>query len=463
MSSNEKALKSGVWYTISNFLLKGIDFITIPIFARLMSKTEYGLYSNYISWLQIVLVIGSLYLFPSLYSARYDYENKIENYIRTILLIGSTAALIEMIFVIIFSSYFESLFSTNCKFILLMFVYAMVRPAFEVFLVTERIKYNYKKSIGVSAIAAVSSISISLLLVLLFEDKYQARILGTYIPLVFLCALLYIHYMRNSSQFEQECGKYALKIGLPYVPHALAMIVLSSTDRIMITHYCGASDTALYSLAYTCALGVTVLWSSVNTAFAPWLGEKIHNHEYVLIHDFSSKYVFVVAVPVVGLILLAPEILFVLGGNQYVDAKFVIPPIMAGCFIQFIYSMYVDIEQFLKKTGGMAIASVLGALLNLGLNYVFIPIYGYTAAAYTTLCGYLFLLIIHYFLVSNLEMTHIYNKKTIICSLLFMLIISVITLYLYSYNILRYAIVGVYLILFVLIFNRFNVKAMLRK
>ncbi|MBQ9504828.1 MAG: oligosaccharide flippase family protein, partial [Lachnospiraceae bacterium] len=54
MNSDAKALRSGVWYTLSNFLLQGIAFITTPIFTRLMTKSDFGSFSNYTAWLSIV-------------------------------------------------------------------------------------------------------------------------------------------------------------------------------------------------------------------------------------------------------------------------------------------------------------------------------------------------------------------------------------------------------------------------
>ena len=55
--TNGRVLKSGVWYTASNFLVKGIVFITTPIFTRLLTKTDFGLYNNYVSWLAIITII----------------------------------------------------------------------------------------------------------------------------------------------------------------------------------------------------------------------------------------------------------------------------------------------------------------------------------------------------------------------------------------------------------------------
>ena len=50
MVSNKKVIKSGFWYVFANFLNKGIVFLTTPIFTRLLTKGDFGLFNNFLSW-----------------------------------------------------------------------------------------------------------------------------------------------------------------------------------------------------------------------------------------------------------------------------------------------------------------------------------------------------------------------------------------------------------------------------
>ena len=69
--------KAALWFTICSFLQKGISFITVPIFTRLMSTEEYGTYTVYLSWLQILTILTSLYLFNGVYdNAMAKYEKQ---------------------------------------------------------------------------------------------------------------------------------------------------------------------------------------------------------------------------------------------------------------------------------------------------------------------------------------------------------------------------------------------------
>ena len=92
MSNNAKALKSGIWYTTSNFLVRSIGFITTPIFTRMLTKADFGLYNNFSSWLLIATVFVTLHLESTLISARYDYEDSFDEYIFSILGLSSLVA-----------------------------------------------------------------------------------------------------------------------------------------------------------------------------------------------------------------------------------------------------------------------------------------------------------------------------------------------------------------------------------
>lgn len=47
-------LKAGLGYTIGNYMIKGLTFFSIPIFARLLSPDNYGIYNTYIAYESIL-------------------------------------------------------------------------------------------------------------------------------------------------------------------------------------------------------------------------------------------------------------------------------------------------------------------------------------------------------------------------------------------------------------------------
>lgn len=444
--TDNKILKSSIWYTLSNFILKGVSFITVPIFARLLTKEEFGLFSNFNSWLSIFIIFGTLSLSSSLISARFDYKYDLNSYIFSILTLGSLITAILYIVVRINIEYFEILLSLDRFYIDFMFLYIIISQAVEIFQITQRFQYKYKESVFVNIFTSLGSVVLALFLVYKSEDKLLGRTIGHYIPLMAVNFLFYLIYLIRGKKIKLEYWKYALKICIPFVPHLLSLTVLSASDRTMITKLAGPSDTALYSIAYSIASIITILWSSINMAFSPWLGEKIHRNDVKSVYNMSTGYVMIVAIFVVGIMLIAPEMLMIMGGENYISSMYVIPPVMLGCLFQYIYTMYVNIEQFMKKTVGMAFGSALAAIINVALNMLFIPKYGYIAAAYTTLVSYGFLLVFHYILVKRIGLSMYYNTRNILLIVILGLIITISVNMLYSYDLVRYGMAIIYFI-----------------
>ena len=47
------AAKAAIWFVFCNVMQKGIATITVPIFTRMLTTDEYGVYSIYLSWFNI--------------------------------------------------------------------------------------------------------------------------------------------------------------------------------------------------------------------------------------------------------------------------------------------------------------------------------------------------------------------------------------------------------------------------
>ena len=444
MNNNIQAFKSGLWYTVSSIFIKGIGFITIPIFTRLLTKTEFGIYSNYTSWLSLMMIFVTLNLESTLISARFDFENKFDEYILSMLSLSSVCALIWLVISNLVPNNFGQFFDLDPIYINIMLIYLLFMPAINLYQARERYMFEYKKTVLVSLIIAISTSVLSVLLVLFMDNGLMGRVIGAAIPSVILGIFLYAYFIKRGKKVEIKYWAYAIPICFPYIPHLLSMTLLNSTDRIMITKFCGAEETALYSLAYNCGMIVTLLMTSLNSAFAPWLGEKLYNDRFVEIKVFSKKYITAFFVLAIGIMLVSPEILLILGGRSYYEAVYVLAPVSMGCLCQFLYTLFVNVEQFKKKTVGMAIASILAALINLGLNYLLIPRMGYLVAAYTTLIGYICLLLMHMYLVKRLNVGDVFDYKFVILIVLIGIVAMVIITDLYSNTVIRFIVIGIY-------------------
>lgn len=437
-------IKSGFWYTVSNFFLKGIAFITIPIFSRMLTTEEFGYYNNFTAWLAVLTIIGTLSLSTSLIRGRFDFKDDLDSFISSNLILGSICTIVLYFVVFLNKNVFESLSSLSFVHITIMFLSILFLPAYNMFQQLQRFQYKYKTLVAITICVSIGSVLLSLLLMKKMEDTLLARIIGAQFPSFLASLILYAFFLKKKKHIKLQYWKYSLIFCLPYVVHLLSNTVLHSVDRVMITKICGPEETALYSMAYNIALIVNVLWDSMNSAYSPWLGEKLYQRDYDSIKKHSYNYIFFFAFILLGIMLVSPEALYVLGGKVYIEAKYVIPPMMLGIFFIFLYSMYVNIEQYEKENGGMAIATCIAAVLDFILNLVFIRGFGYIAAAYTTLFGYVFLFVLHYMLVRKIGLTKVYDTKFILLAILVEVFSTVIITLSYQNNIIRYCLILLY-------------------
>lgn len=453
------SIKAGLWYTVCNFLFKGMAFITTPIFTRLLSKGEVGSFSNMTSWISILLVVTSMDLAQSVIRSKLEHEDDIDCYTFSCLALTSLVTIACYGIVCLFPGFFSDFFQMDIKYIHMMFVYLLASPAYSMYITQQRAFYKYKSYVLMTAISMVASTGLSLALVLLMNDKLMGRFVGYYLPQITLGLTLYIFIFSRGKQVKLEYWKYACVLCLPLVPHALSLHLLSSSDKIIITDICGAEYTAIYSVAYSCYHVVTILFDSMNKAWAPWLLESLHRKTYDEIKKNSKPYILAFAAMSTGVLLLAPEIILILGGRQYSDAIYCMPPLIASCLIQFIYTMYVNIEFYNKKTFGVAGATVIATGVNIVLNLLLIPVWperGYVVAAYTTLTGYFILFVLHYYMVKRLGMAYVYDTKYNLFIISAFAVFAFMINVLYRFYLLRYVITLAYglLILCVLYKNK---------
>ena len=133
----------------------------------------------------------------------------------------------------------------------------------------------------------------------------------------------------------------------------------------------------------------------------------------------------------------------IFGADKYEQAVSVIPPVAASTFFIFLYSIIGVLQFYYEKTQFMMIASGVAAGLNLLLNYIFVPLYGYAAAGYTTLICYILYCIGHHFMSKMIAKKYnnsenIYDFKGVLIISIFVITMCILSSFMTSMLILRY-------------------------
>lgn len=392
-----KALKSGTWYTISSILLKAVSIITAPIFTRLLSTADYGKTSNFMAWLNILTIFTGLCLSYCIGIGKIEYQAKFPAFLSSIQSLGTCSWFLIGIILVIFSEPISDFMHIEQTLIWVMAGYALIVPSVEYMQCSYRYEYKYKQNIFISIFNTVGVVIFSLLFIWIFQTKrHYGRILGTLFPMFLIGSYCYSSILFHGKKFfDAAYWKFACKICIPMIPHAVAMVILNQIDRIMILKFCGDSAAGIYSFAYNYAILLQIFSNAIAQAWTPWLYEQYAKQERKAICTVNNQINFLMCAITTLFIAIAPEILMVLGEKSYWSGKWVVTPIALGTLCQYFYNNYSSIEIYHKKTIFIAIGSVGAAFVNIILNALFIPKYGYQAAAYTTLVGYFLLMVFH--------------------------------------------------------------------
>lgn len=438
-TTEKKALKAGVWYTASSFLRKGIGFISTPIFARLLTKSDYGSNSNFNIWLAICAVVCTLHLQSSVARAKFDYEDDFDGYLSSITFLGTLTTALFYGVVLMFMDFFSELLAIDPIFIHVMFIELLVAPSLDIIQAKHRIQQKYKVQVFISIFISVSSTFMAVMGAYFCKDRLFGKIMGAEITNTVIYVIVFIYVMFKGRKIvDFQAWKYAASYSIPIIPHLLSNIILGSSDKVMIVHMVGKEANGIYSLAYSGGMIVSTLMTCFNQAMVPWLFEKLHAKDHDIIKKVNRYYVAAFSVIVLGSVLLAPELILILGGEKYAGAGYIVPPIMLGYGYKFAYTCYVDVEQYEKKTGIVSIGTLAAAAFNVVTNLIFIPIFGFEAAAYTTLAGFIMLLLIHYFISRKYGFTVVYDNRFIFIILAVMTVAGLLVQFLYPFIIIRW-------------------------
>lgn len=441
-------VKASVWFVICGFIQKAISLLTTPIFSRILSTSEYGIFSVFMAWQNIVIIIASLNLASGVYlRGLIKFEDDSDEFTASL----QSLYVINWTFVFgiygIFYGFWNSVTELPTTYMCAMFLDILVSVSFNFWSARQRVEYKYRALVAVTIINAIVKPTVGIIAVLNSNNRISARIYTIVLVdiLVFGCFFCGM-FVKKGKRISKKYWKYALAYNLPLVPHYLSQIVLNQSDRVMINSICGSDEAGIYSLAYNAAIILTIINQSILNSYNPWMYKSIRDKEYSNIEKVSVSLLSVVGVLNLALIAFAPEVIYILAPPSYYKAIWVIPPVAMSVFFMFMYSLFSNFEFYYEKTKLMMMASVGGAILNILLNQIFIKKVGFLAAGYTTLVCYLCYCIFHYIVMkrilkAELKGLNIYNMKNIICISLVFVLSGAVLMCLYNYILIRYIII----------------------
>ncbi|MBE7077429.1 MAG: polysaccharide biosynthesis protein [Clostridiales bacterium] len=406
LNSLSPAAKASVWFVISNIALKGMSFITTPIFTRLMAVEDYGATSVFVSWESVISIFATLSLAGGVYNvAQTKYEDDINAYTSSMISLTFVASLLVYTACIIFNILVPSVFELSTPYLLFMWIQTFTNAVISFWLMRRRFLYDYKSVIAYTFTNALLSPTIAIIAILLFPSHAAyAKVIGAGLAGIVLgLVLCVLTYKKGKKIYNKEYWKYALKFNLPLIPHYLSSTLLNSSDKLMINSMVGTAQAGIYGIAHSITGLVSIITQAINYALIPFTLQSIKAKKFGSLKNVTTGCTALVAVVCIGVMLFAREGIMIFATKEYIDAVWFIPPLTMSVLFSFITGIIGNILFYYEKTWQMSAITITCAIINLVTNFFGIKYFGDIAAGYTTLgCSFIQLLL-YYFVVRRYE------------------------------------------------------------
>ena len=385
---NKYLLKNTVIFSIGNFGTKIISFFLVPLYTNILTTREYGTV-DLIYTIGMVLVplltlnIGESIMRFALYK---DADcDKIMSTGITILIFGAIIGLLILPI--------ANLFESVSNYSIYIYLYTLTLAFSQIFLCYLRGKeFLLKYSIG--NIIQSLTIAIFNIIFLIGMKKGIEGYLMAYI-LANVCTGLYgfwagkVNLVIKKYSIDIELSKNMIKYSVVLIPNSFMWWIMNSSDRMMVSAMISVTANGVYAVAYK----IPTLLSTITTIFnQAWSYSAIREDESEDKEEYNNRVydnlVTIVIVVATGLLMIMKPFLSVYVGKEYYAAWHYVPYLIVGFVFMTLGSFIATSYTVHKDSMGFLISGTVGAIINLILNFILIPMMGVSGAAFATCISY---------------------------------------------------------------------------
>jgi len=393
-------LKNSFIYTIGTVLTRGVGILLIPIYTRYLTPAEYGILDLFMILTSIISLSIALEINQAV--VRFYQDTKDENarteYVSTAFLFTIFVYFLYLFISYLFSDTFTIWLLDDIKYenIFLLATFAIFISGLFYF-TSDQLKWQImpKQSVIVNVVNVVLVASIAIYLLVMegmkVESIFVGQIIGNSVGIV-----LSMHYAKKSYKmvFVFEKFKELIHFSFPLVFSSIAIFVALFIDRIAIKYFLGLDELGVYGLAYRFAAVTSLVMIGFQSSLSPLIYKNYKEKETPknIVKLFELFWIFMILVTV-GSILFSKELIVLMSTKDFYAAATVIPLLVMAVFFTNMY-IFVPGLGIAKKTKIIATISIIGAILNTGLNFFLIPMFGIEGAAFATLLSALIIFIV---------------------------------------------------------------------
>ena len=431
-------IKHSIVYGVSNVAAKASGIILLPIYTKYFSVGEFGRLGLLLAIITIMIQVVILGQGQSLLRFVNQSENKDKK--KSVLFSLSILILIiSIIFVLIaevtapylanilgdFQSYYPSL-----RISVYIVAVSVLNNIFQNKLRADEKSVFYT---SLNLIKLVIMLIITIYFIVILKLGIDGVLFGQLISEIFVLIIILPPMIKQMEfEYDAEVVSSSLKFGIPLIFSALSMTLLNISDRFLIKFLANEEALGLYELGYRVAGILNMFFiMPISLTLLP-VAYKIYNQpgdkEY-----YKKIMTYVTYLLVWGALFLSvfsKEIITLFSSNISFIPAFEVVPIILFSYVFFGMSLISSLGFYLVgRTNYVAVITIVSALLNIGLNFILIPIYGIMGAAINTLIAFVLLYFISLIVSNQFFKINFEHKRLFSLILLGVLLFFVSTLF----------------------------------
>lgn len=405
-----KTARNLALYLPTVFVRGTIGLISASLLTKLFLPEDYGNYAlAFVVYSQLIVLTGG-WLSQSIIrltlecQVKNQFEKLVHSLVASELVLLGLVSCLSLITLLLTRTHLEpKLFQLLLVALVGAFFTPLVGAAEQYFRIVDR-TVTY-------CLLALFQMAFSLSLGLLLAVPCRLGVIGFFVgyitPSIAIVAFLALTWRKRlyaifrSTSFSGELLKDALAYSAPLVAMNLMSSVVALSDRYFIGWFQGAHDVAIYSLSYLVAnqsIVFTILLLTLAgdpIAVRTWEEEGPEGARDYL--NQMSRYFSLLAVPALfGLIVLRTELIRLLATPEYLAGAPVIVIVGLGVLFSGYSQICNRVFGLRKRTLIPLLTFGFAALLNVVLNFLLVPTWGFMAAAWTTLLAYVVLFCLNF-------------------------------------------------------------------
>jgi len=397
-------------YMTATVVQSAVSFFLIPLYARSLTKEEFGAMDQVMQFVMIVQLVAGMGLPLGMVRGFYlsaDSEDTRRRMVGALVnLVVPLVAIIALV-VFVFSSQLAALiFAGNGKTVWMQWcagiilISSIVSLPFAV-LRTLQISKTY---MFWSVIITLVNGGLVVAAVLMHRCSLTTLlVIGLATNSVGAAGLLpgFLKYARLNFDFGLLRPMFAY--GLPQLPNAAARKAVETAGRYMLPHFCGLAEVGTLVMGFKIAMILdTMILAPFATAWQPYFYSQANNPEArVVFGRVTGLAVMFLCFMMLLVEACKPIILLFLGGGRFTDSGPVVSALLVGFVlngVQYTVAPGLHLTRRLVQEAGCMIASALACI---GLNLALIPRFHAAGAALAQTGGYGIYLCITFFLAQH--------------------------------------------------------------